>query len=314
VAAGLLEPRQEFLISLRLWLEEHLCDEVSPDQRSIIEEFANDLIASSVDRVDGDDLSEMTAISIRYWVREAWRFTAFVSQQGLVLSDVDARVVDAWVAARPRNELWHPFLRWCLKTGRIEKRLTIWKRKRIEQTPWVKLSEEKWRGWIDWLLGDESVDLRDRVAGLLLLMYAFRPGELVGLRRTSVREDAERVWVQRGQRWLRLEPRAGKLAIRLRDAASTPPSASHALFPSATMFQPLGPNGVVKRLKRLGIDYVAGRARSRQYWGHRLVPAAIQVQLAVSSRLACVIWAQANPLHTPVRVRRKRSRRSRWTA
>jgi site-specific recombinase XerC len=142
------------------------------------------------------------------------------------------------------------------------------------------------------LLGDQRIDLRDRVGGCLLLIYAQPLTRIVGLTVDQVTVTGDQVTIALGNGPLELpEPLAQLTATLVRDRrvrASTAASsdASRWLFPGMRVGRPLDYSHFQRRLSRLGIPPLPGRTGAVIALAGALPPTILAELLGISETTA----------------------------
>jgi integrase len=115
------------------------------------------------------------------------------------------------------------------------------------------------------LLEDESLDLQDRVAGCLLLLFAQPISRLVRLTKNNIHEHQGRLSIRLGREPLLLPDPLAALARQLKERESAPAStgvkldSSRWLFPGLRLDTPIHEEAMRRRLRRLGITGRAAR-------------------------------------------------------
>ncbi len=133
------------------------------------------------------------------------------------------------------------------------------------------------------LLGDEGLELADRVAGSLLLLLAQPVSRIARLRKEDVKDREGRVFIAFGNEPLALPEPLATLIRRLRDRRTGPPSTgvkldSEWLLPGLRLDAPIHQEALCRRLRRLGISVRAARGAAAIELA-RTLPAAILADL-----------------------------------
>jgi hypothetical protein len=195
-------------------------------------------------------------------VRAAVELGTWAAGNGLTLGQLRQEHLDQWLEEGSSSTASiRPFLRWATR-GRLIAPLSAGRRpagNEVEPMP----NEER-LSVVRRLLNDTSVNLRERVAGCLVLVYAQPLTRVLALTIDDVAVDGDRVWIRLGRAPVELpEPLAQLTATLVRSptgrastaiAGATPPW----LFQGMRVGQPL-PYGYAKRLKRLGVRPFGGR-------------------------------------------------------
>jgi len=146
------------------------------------------------------------------------------------------------------------------------------------------------------LLGDESLDLRDRVAGCLLLLFAQPISRIVLLTPNDIQDRQGRVFISLGREPLLLPEPLATLTQRLKDspphlattAAKTRPEW---LFPGLRLDATIHSEQMRRRLSKLGITSRAGRGSAVLGLAQTL-PAAILADLLGFAESTAEDWTQ----------------------
>jgi hypothetical protein len=145
------------------------------------------------------------------------------------------------------------------------------------------------------LLDDATLDLRDRVGGLLVLLLAQPASRLLMLTTDHVATHDGRVTIRLGPEPLELPEPLGRLAAR----ADTRTNGISWLFPGARRAAPLGEGQFSRRLRRLGIPALSARTGALLGLATTVPPAILADLLGLSegsaanwSHLAAADWAR----------------------
>lgn len=147
------------------------------------------------------------------------------------------------------------------------------------------------------LLHDDDLDLTDRVAGCLVLLYAQQLSRIVAMTVDQVITDDDDVYLRLGAgRALVPEP-MGSLVVEL-VATGRPyvglgsPSPHSWLFPGLHPGRPMHPGHLGARLAKLGIDARAGRRSALMHLAGQL-PAAVLAEMLHLHATTAVHWVAA---------------------
>jgi hypothetical protein len=139
-------------------------------------------------------------------------------------------------------------------------------------------------------------DLADRVAGLLVLLFGQRPGKISGLTTDSVGLDGGLTSLTLGTTPIRVpEPLATLLhqLVRQRRQITRVPVGGPGpwLFPGLHPGRPVLPATISRRLARIGVDTVTGRAGALLQLAGELPPTVLADLLGLRPKTA-VAWSQ----------------------
>jgi hypothetical protein len=141
-------------------------------------------------------------------------------------------------------------------------------------------------------LHDDEVDLRDRVAGLLILIYAQPLTRILGLTVHDVVIDEDRVCIRLGREPVELPEPLGQLTAELArypaGRASTAIAGSKPawLFQGMRVGEPLSHSRASRRLRRLGVRTLGGRTAAIMTLAAALPPTIVAELLGISTTSA----------------------------
>jgi hypothetical protein len=195
-------------------------------------------------------------------VRAAAKFLRHLHDQDLTLEAATQLHLDTWIAAggTAKRDL-QPFLTWAHKE-RLVAQLNV-PRPATENSSQL-LDDGERLALITRLLDDQDLDLRDRVAGCLILLLAQPVTRICTLTDTDITDGHEgEVLLSLGRKPFPLPPKLGILIQRLRDespgTASTARTDERWLFRGLRLDRPMYPERLRIRLTRLGIHGRTGR-------------------------------------------------------
>lgn len=297
VAVGTLPARDERLVRLERWATETVTARADPAERRILHGYAVwHHLRRLRARLNGSPTTHLQALNVRCHITAAADFLGWLAGHDLALQTCTQAEVDRWTAdphARYRDETGH-FVRWAV-AHRHATRLTFgtarW------DGPRGPIDTEK--RWADArrLLHDGTLPLPDRVAGLLLLLYAQRVATLHELTVEDVHADGDHVTITFGAAPVVLpEPLAGLvrelLATRRSHAVIGAPATVGWLFPGGRPGQPIGNDRLGVRLQRIGLT--PGQDRSTALFTLATeLPAAILARMLGIHIGVAVAWQQA---------------------
>ena len=146
------------------------------------------------------------------------------------------------------------------------------------------------------LLADDTLDLRDRIAGCLLLVFAQPITRIVRLTADDVDDHARPVRLRLGPEPLELPEPLGALVAELKQRrpglATTAAAPGLWLFPGLRLDAPLHPEQLRRRLRRLGITARPARAAALMHLAQTLPPAILADLVGISESRAAD-WTRA---------------------
>ncbi|MCX4405895.1 MULTISPECIES: hypothetical protein [unclassified Streptomyces] len=254
VAAGALESRDEYLAALENWLAQALSDIEDPTERKLVRSFANwhhlrrlrKNTSNTYGQIHGVRRDVRAAIQLLAWLRESGRTLATCTQ-----SDIDR-----WTTEGPwLRHIARTFLLWAVE-HRHASAVEIPLAPREDDATGI----EQTRRWeiVRRLFHEETTDLADRVAGLLVLLFAQRLSKIAALTVDHVRQESGVVSLALGTHPLELPPPLDVLVLRLveerKGQAVVGQVDDHPwLFPGAFAACPLTNKQMMRRIHRLGI-------------------------------------------------------------
>jgi hypothetical protein len=145
------------------------------------------------------------------------------------------------------------------------------------------------------LLSDSSIAVPDRVAGLLVLLYAQRAVRITRLTTEHIIVLPAGVQLQLGEQPIAVPAAFGELIMKLlrerRDAAETGPDDRVWLYPARRLGQPLATRYLLRRLRTLGISPTLGRNTALMEIASEM-PAAVITRLLGISLNRATRWTQ----------------------
>jgi hypothetical protein len=247
-------------------------------------------------RTGGTDTTHDQLVGVRQHVKAAIAFLDWLTDRDLTLADCRQNDLDAWIAggqARYHRETGQ-FIRWAKKQKltRLDCPATRWGGpSRVIDT------EDRWEQ-ARRLLHDATLNPEDRVAGLLVLLYAQWPSIISRLTLGHVHADDQQVRLSLGREFVILpEPLAGLvlqlLVSRSGHAAIGDDGALAWLVPGGQPGQPISSDRLAERLREHGIHF--GQARSSALFQLATdLPAAVLARMLGIHITVAVTWQRAS--------------------
>jgi len=291
VEHGVLPARPERLERLRRWVEAQLQALPESEDRAHVRSYASwKLLRELTERAADNDLNANRAGSARARLRGAIELTVWLHEQDRTLVDLRQDRLEAWLLeGGPSRLAIASFVEWLRRTRvitgvHVPRAVRPLKLNTVQDnTRWTLLRQ---------LLGDETLDLRERVAGSLLLLYAQPITKITRLRRQDVSlNHDDQVLIALGPEPIPLPGPLAALAIRLRDApallATTAATrTSPWLLPGRKLGRPITPHALSRRLSALGIPAVAARTSALAHLLHSVPPAVLAQLIGMSAQSA----------------------------
>jgi hypothetical protein len=286
-----LPARPERLERLRRWVEDQLQALPESEDRARVRSYASwKLLRDVTRRAGSNDLNANAAGSARARLRGAIELTTWLHAHDRTLVGLRQDLLERWLLEGRRSGLAIVgFIEWLRKTKVITGL-------HVPRAPHpLKLNTvQDSRRWalLRRLLADETLDLRERVAGSLLLLYAQPITKMTRLRREHViLNDDDQVLIALGQEPIPLPAPLATLAITLRDApaplATTAATTTNPwLLPGRKLGQPITPHALSRRLSALGVPAVAARTSALAHLLHAVPPAVLAQLIGMSAHSA----------------------------
>jgi hypothetical protein len=294
VATGALPFRDEQLFRLEAWIAQ-VTHRDDPDDRQVLQRYALwyllRRLRQRADKKTG--VTRQQAELVQNHVRAAIAFLEWLAVRGLTLSSARQGDLEEWLTSSNRRQAGS-FVRWAAR----EKLTTV----TYPAIRWAGPSggidtESRW-AQARWLLGDSTLKAEDRVAGLLILLYAQRVAAISRLTLAHVETNKDNVMLRLGAEPVVLPAPLGALvkvlvADRRGRAAIGNEGTSTWLFPGGRPGRPMSPERMGQRLLRLGLH--PGEARSTALFQLATdLPAAVLAQMLGISIGVAVKWQQAS--------------------
>ena len=295
VAVGALPERDEELIRLEQSLTDFLADQQDPDRRKVLHRYLIwHLLRRLRNRNNGRPTTRQQALRVRNHRRAAEAFLDWLDTHHLTLATVGQPDLDRWstdASGRYRNEAG-TFIRW----AHANKLTTAYLPARRWRGPANPIDEDHRWATARRLLGDTTIDTEDRLAGLLLLLYARGLSTISRLTVDQVTITGDDVRISLGHTPIRLPHPVDDLArtvVAKRKGHATIGAATPTrwLFPGGRPGRPISAARLTLRLNRLGIR--PNRARSTALFQLATeIPAAILARTLGISIASAVRWQQ----------------------
>ena len=217
---------------------------------STVRRWANWVVLREL-RVRRGRASTASDRSARTQVRAATHFVTWLQQQHLSLAAAQQEHLDRWLAdgATTRNAI-RRFIAWTTQ-ARDTPRLTIPPASSKQRGD--LLPDEQRLALIARLASDDSLELRTRVAGLLILLYGQPLARIIRIQLDDIQHHDEQTTLNLGRTGLLVaEPVGGLLRmLALRPEGSTLHDRAHTqwLFPGHTAGQPITEERLRRRLR-----------------------------------------------------------------
>ena len=297
VAAGALAPRDEHMIRLERWLAAAIGGRSDHDERQLLHRYAIwHALRRLRHRAGGQHLTPGQAATVQRHVRAAITLLDWLTARGLALATARQGDLDTWLTGdqTARHAEAGNFVRWARrqKLTSLDFAATRW-----DGPSGVIDTEARWHH-ARRLLHDDTIRPEDRVAGLLLLLYAQGPAAIARLTLDHVHAGEHQVQLQLGREPIMLPEPLDALVLQLvatrrGHAALGDQGNSRWLFPGGQPARPISASQLAERLRQLGLR--PGQARSTALFGLATeLPAAMLARLLGIHIGVAVAWQRAS--------------------
>jgi len=291
VAGGVLPPRDEELARTEQWLTTLLASIDVPEHRRLVQAYATWQVMRRLraSAARGGRSRTYTAHA-RNNIRAAADFTAWLARHGRALQQCRQADIDDWLATGPAACQVRDFLTWAAAHSHCTA-LHVPGPARRSGT--AATQDERW-ALAARLLHDDTVDLTDRAAGCLLLLYGQQLSRIAAMTTSQVTSRGGTLFVRFGRHDAPVpEPLAVILTELIRVGRSHTGTGSPAttpwLFPGGLPGRPITAARLGQRLRLLGIYAMAGRRAALTDLAAQL-PAAVLADLLHLSPGTAVRW------------------------
>jgi hypothetical protein len=289
---GVLAPRDERLIGLERAIHRRIARVDDPAEQRILRSYGTWRHLRRLRAVA--DRQPITADQVAYacnTITAAAGLLNWLHERGQTLATCTQDDIDDWLAidtfSRSRG-----FVIWAVDRGHA---------RNIEIPPFNNepvrevLADRDQRWFLARrLLHDESVALPDRVAGLLVLLYAQRAARITQLTTGNVIVTDDGVELLLGKAPITIPDALGDLLEALvndRRATSTGSPEVIWLYPAARLGQPLAPRILLQRLRAIGVQATLGRNTALMEMASEMPATVITKLLGISIHRA-TRWTQ----------------------
>lgn len=297
VAVGTLPPRDEQLTRLERWVNQTIAERADRDEQQLLRRYALwHILRRLRRRLNGAHATHNQLVTARQHVRAAIGLLDWLAANDLTLATAGQADLDTWLTsddAVHRHEAGH-FVRWAHK----EKLTSL----ELPATRWggptgVIDTEARWEQ-ARRLLHDDTLKPEDRVAGLLVLLYAQWPATISRLTLDDIDTSDNQVRIHLGRQPIDVpEPLAALVvqlvATRRGHAVIGDQGTSRWLFPGGQPGRPLSAYQLAERLRQLGLR--PGQSRSTALFQLATdLPAALLARMLGIHISVAVAWQRAS--------------------
>jgi hypothetical protein len=224
-------------------------------------------------------------------ITAAVAFLNWIADRGLTLAEVGQGDADTWLAGGPARYQVRDFLQWAATAGHAR---AIIVPNLASRTGPADSDEQRW-AQVRRLLHDDTLELTDRVAGTLLLLFGQQLSRIAAMTTNQVITRADKVFLRVGRDDLHIhEPLASLLLTLVRQrrrylGVGTPAAANRWLFPGLQPGRPLTAARLGERLRALGIRAQPGRRSAMTHLAAQ-VPSAVLADMLNLAPTTAVKW------------------------
>jgi len=261
VASGALPVRDEALARIELWSRDVLSAIDEAADRRLVQAYLTWRVLRRLRRRSETSPGPRTVTgSARHQVLAVVAFLAWLRRHGLTLASCSQGDVETWLATSPAAYDVRDFLAWAADRKHCLA-LEIPGPRRKSGT--ATSPAQRWE-LIHRLLADETLDLTDRAAGCLLLLFGQHLSRTAVMTTGQIITRDGQVLVQFGQHQVPVPDSLGQILTGLirtgRSHTGTgSPISSPWLFPGGMPGRPITPSRLGERLRALGIRAMPGR-------------------------------------------------------
>lgn len=296
VRAGVLPARHEQAVKLDRYIRQQLDRMPEGEDRTHLRTFATWQVHHDLERRERRGEAKRFSDKLaRTKISVAIELILWLHGQQLALRDLRQEHLDTWLAdgTTTRRRI-RAFLTWARRNQLVP----------VLDAPWPQdhftgdvLPDPERLRIVGRLLAEDTVDLRDRAAGCLLLIFAQPPARLTRLTVDHVDATRTPVTLRLGSEPLELAEPLGTLVAELtrcrpRLATTACDDNDRWLFPGLRLDAAMHPEHLRRRLAKLGLSSRASRAAALLHLAQQLPPAILADLLGISEGSAAD-WSEA---------------------
>ena len=293
VANMVLPARDEALLATERFLTDTLAGIRSPADRRLVHAYATWRVLNRLRRsAQRGDRPRTHTRHAHLNISAAARFLDWLSEQEITLDQAGQGDLDQWLTGGRAHYRVRDFLGWAACTGHARPLLVP----TLGSNPGQATSKDQRWALIARLLHDDTVDLTDRVAGCLLLLYGQQLSRITAITTNQVITTSGQVFLRFGRDDVLIpEPLAGLLLTLVREGRRYlgvgSPTTTTWLFPGMLPGRPLTPSRLGERLRKLGLRAQPARRATLTDLAAQL-PAAVMADLLNLAPTTAVHWVR----------------------
>jgi hypothetical protein len=277
---GVLPPRDEELARTERWLHDLLTSAVIPEHRQLLQAFAAWQVMRRLRRTSEAATRPRTPTAhARLQITAGAGFLTWLNTRNQALADCSQADIDQWLATSPSACYARSFLLWAARHHHCPV-LEIPGPPRTAGT--ATDPEQRW-ALVSRFLHDDTLQVTDRVAGSLLLLFGQQQSRIAAMTTSQVIRRGNDISVSFGRHDIPVPRPLGDLLLQLlRDGKPHTgvgsPSQPQWLFPGGMPGRPITPSTLAGRLRKLGVATQPGRRAALMDLAAQL-PAAVLADL-----------------------------------
>ena len=291
VAGGVLPARDEEIARAERWLASLLASTGLAEHRRLIHAFATWQVMRRLRQTaSASDRPRTYTAHARRQIKAAAGFLSWLAARGTPLTVCTQADIDHWLATGPGACHVRDFLGWAARQGHCP----AFEVPRPQRRTGTAIgSEQRWE-LAARLLRDDSLEVTDRVAGCLVLLFGQNMSRIAALTTSQVTRRDDGIAIQLGRHEVPVPEPLGALLLTL-IAEGKPytgigsPPGSRWLFPGLLPGRPITASRLAERLRALGIPTQAGRRTALTDLAAQL-PAAVLADLLGLHPTTAVRW------------------------
>ncbi len=300
VDADVLPPRDPYLRRTEQFIHTRLSTINDRDDRAAVRAFTEwHHLRKLRERADRAPLRSGHGLGARHEIASITEFLLELEAEGLTLASCRQAHVDDWLVRNPTRTRIHKFLAWAVKRGHAHNvTAPTPQTRRTRHT--LPGDDERWQ-LIRQLIETPDLETRDRVAGLLVLLYSQQTSRLVTVKVSDVIIEPDQVTLALGNVPLVVPPPVDRLLADLVELrcgyAAVDVGGNPWLFPGGRSGAHLSASQMGLRLRRVGVPPRLARNTALIDLAGEL-PAVVLAKLLGFSVKRAVTWnAEAGNTH-----------------
>lgn len=290
VANGALPDRDEGLARMQRWATKMIAALATPQDRRLAKAYTTWRVLRRLRRGALQRPRPRTNTAVAHVrLRAAVDFLTWLADQSLTLADCKQSDVDIWLQTRPAAPNVRDFLLWA---GENKHCRPLHVPPPPRNNGAASDPEQRWEQ-ITRLLHDDDIDLTDRVAGCLLLLYGQHLSRIAAMTTDQVTDRDGTISVRFGRDEINLPGKLGQAALTLartgRAYTGVGSPASRWLFPGGRPGKPITGSQLGVRLRKHSIGALPGRRTTMLHLAAH-VPAAVLADLLNLAPTTAVRW------------------------